>query len=129
MALAAKQLQQADEEEHWRTLASHLVLRPLHLDTEVQPFSKVCATSPSPEDAEDIQDAEDATLKIKILQVYYPVFQVRNRVRKLWKSIKSLWETVLPEALDSLLPGLTEQEIEELEERLGCQFQRILQRA
>ncbi|OLQ08832.1 Stress-induced-phosphoprotein 1 [Symbiodinium microadriaticum] len=122
LALAAKQLQQADEEEHWRTLASHLVLRPLHLDTEVQPFSKVCATSPSPEDAEDIQDAEDATLKIKILQVYYPVFQVRNRVRKLWKSIKSLWETVLPEALDSLLPGLTEQEIEELEERLGCQF-------
>ncbi|CAE7211047.1 STIP1 [Symbiodinium sp. CCMP2456] len=122
LALASKQLQQADEEEHWTTLASHLVLRRLHLDTEVQPFSEVSATSTSPKDPEDIQDAKDATLKIKILQVYYPVFQVRNRVRELWKNIKSLWKTMLPEALDSLLPGLTEQQIEGLEERLGCQF-------
>ena len=105
------------------TLASHLVLRPLHLDIEVRSFSEV-STGTSPKDLENTEDAKDATLKIKILQVYYHVFQVRNRVRKLWKSIEALWETMLPEALDSLLPG----EIEELEERLGCQFSEDLAR-
>ena len=94
--------------------------RPLHLDTEVRPFNEV-PTSTSPKDPKNTEDAKDATLKIKILQVYYPVSQVRNRVGKLWKHIEGLWERMLPEALDSLLPGLTEQDIEELE-RLGCQF-------
>eukprot|EP00439_Symbiodinium_sp_Y106_P082080 s392_g21.t1 len=109
LAATSTQFRAADEDEHWRVLAGHLLLRPLQADVQGHAFEVACGASRN-------------AMKTKVLKLYYPVFQVRRRVRSIWRNIELLWGRLLPEALENLLPGIGEQELEEVEGRLGCQL-------
>ena len=108
---------EANGDKHWRALASNMVLRPLHVDTQARAFAELSSSTPSR--AAGAAGMKGA-MKTEVLKLYYPVFQVRRRVRAMWRDIEALWEEMLPEALLSLLPGAGEEDLERFEEQLGC---------
>eukprot|EP00435_Cladocopium_sp_Y103_P028166 s363_g7.t1 len=78
LTAAAKGLQkESDSDEHWKILACNLVVRPL-ADTEPAPFTDLFPTTGLMEDA----------MKTKVLQVYFPVFQVRRAFADFGRALK-----------------------------------------